>query len=113
MTRNPILPSGAQPAPDPSRQPPRTAPATGAPPVRPTNAQPPAVEPVRPASDKVSLSDAGRQLAAQAASGVRTGELQLSPDRLQEVSQRVSNGFYDRPEVVKETARRVAPDLGL
>jgi hypothetical protein len=113
VTRNPILPSGAQPAPDPSRLPPRTAPATGVPPVRPTNGQPAAVEPVRPAGDNVSLSDAARQLAAQAASGARSGEPQLSADRLKEIGQRVANGFYDRPDVVAETARRVAPDLGL
>jgi hypothetical protein len=71
------------------------------------------VEPVRPAGDKVSLSDAGRHLAAQAAAGASTGELQLSPARLREVAQRVASGFYDRPEVVQETARRVAPDLGV
>jgi hypothetical protein len=111
VTRNPIQPSGANPAPDPSRLPPRTAPATGAPPVRP-NAQPAGPAPVPPASDKISLSAAARQLAAQAASGPQSGELQLSPERLKEVSQRVANGFYDRPDVVKETARRVAPDLG-
>ena len=113
MTRNPILPSGAQPAPDPSRQPPRPAPATGAPPVRPNSAQPAAVEAVRPPSDNVSLSDAARHLAAQASAGVLSGELQLSPERLKEVSQRVASGYYDRPEVVQETARRVSPELGL
>lgn len=112
MTRNPILPSGAHPAPDPSRLPPRTAPATGASPVRPNSAQPAAIEAVRPSSDNVSLSDAARHLASQASAGARAGELQLSTDRLKEVSRRVASGFYDRPEVVKETARRVAPDLG-
>lgn len=36
----------------------------------------------------------------------------LPAQRIQEILKRVSDGFYDKPEVIEETARRVAEDIG-
>lgn len=107
MTQNPILPSGAQPAPDPMRLPPRAIRDTGAPSVRPTDppAAPPAAAPVP--QDSVSISDAARLLVRQVDGGLPEGEVQLSPERLHEVGKRVAEDHYDTPEVRRETARRI------
>jgi len=54
-----------------------------------------------PRSDRVELSNEGRALAAD------EGESELNAARLLEVQNRIDEGFYDRPEVVEETARRI------
>jgi hypothetical protein len=114
VTQNPILPSGAQPAPDPMRLPPRAVRDTGAPSVRPTD--PPAAHPAAAPvpTDSVSLSDGARLLVRRVEGGSPEGELQLSPERLHEVSKRVAEDGYDRPEVRREVARRIiALDVGI
>ena len=114
MTKNPILPSGAQPAPDPMRLPPRVVRDAGAPSVRPTD-PPAATPPAAPVpTDSVSFSDAARLPVRRAEGGSPEGEPQLSPERLQEVSKRVAEDHYDRPEVRREVARRIiALDVGI
>lgn len=55
-------------------------------------------------SDEVDLSDAGRALADQARA--EQGQ-ELTPERAEEIRQRVADGVYDSPEVIQETARQL------
>ncbi|MEX2570313.1 MAG: flagellar biosynthesis anti-sigma factor FlgM [Gemmatimonadota bacterium] len=54
--------------------------------------------------DKVQISDAGRALAAKAASGPR-GE--LSAERVEQVRERIISGAYNSLEVVDQVARKL------
>lgn len=54
-------------------------------------------------SDQVDLSDAGRALADR----VQSEDEVLTPERTEELRQRVADGVYDEPEVMEETARRI------
>ena len=55
-------------------------------------------------SDKVSISDAGRALAARDSGPVSAG---LDPARAERIRERVLNGAYDTLEVVDAVARRL------
>ena len=57
-------------------------------------------------SDRVQISDAGRALAAQAASDVPQSE-GLSPERVDQIRQRILKGAYNSTEVVDQVARRM------
>ena len=53
--------------------------------------------------DQVEISDQARELARQeGAEGVPAAQA-----RLAEIRDRLENGFYDRPEVLKEIAERI------
>lgn len=54
-------------------------------------------------SDKVSISDAGRALAAQASEG--KGE--LTPERISEIRERILSGAYNSLEIVEQVARKM------
>jgi len=71
---------------------------------------PPDVATPAPAQDSVELSDAARALAETAGPGAPAGA-SLTPERLRTVLDRVTQGFYDRPEIRDAIARQVAPDL--
>lgn len=67
----------------------------------------PAVSPAQ-RSDKVQISEAGRALAAQASAAPQeTGEASLSPERVQEIRNRILQGAYDSLDSVQEVARRM------
>ena len=55
-------------------------------------------------SDKVSISDAGRALAARDSGPVSAGR---DPARAERIRERVLNGAYDTLEVVDAVARRL------
>jgi anti-sigma28 factor (negative regulator of flagellin synthesis) len=57
-------------------------------------------------SDRVQISDAGRALAAQAANGATESE-GLSPERVDQIRQRILQGAYNSTEVVDQVARRM------
>jgi hypothetical protein len=59
--------------------------------------------------DDVRISDQARELQTAGAPAASTPE--LSPARMREVLQRLSDGHYDRPEVQREVLRRLARDL--
>jgi hypothetical protein len=90
-------------------------PQTGPNRLRPTPPAPPAKpagETARPAPapDQVELSEAARQLAERL--GVEPGALAaLPPERLKHILERVAQGYYDRPEVRDQVARRLLGDL--
>jgi hypothetical protein len=62
-------------------------------------------------ADSVEVSSEARALAE--ASGVRPTRSSLPPERLEQIGERLATGFYDRPEVVAELARRLVshPDF--
>jgi hypothetical protein len=68
--------------------------------VRAVVATPPSVD----RSDKVSISDAGRALAARDSGPDGAG---LDPSRASQIRDRVLNGAYDTLEVVDAVARRL------
>lgn len=59
--------------------------------------------------DDVRISDQAREL--QTAGAPAQGSPELSPARMREVLQRLSDGHYDRPEVQLEVIRRLSRDL--
>lgn len=69
------------------------------------NKQKTTAQPAAPAgrSDKVSISDAGRALAAQASGG--KGE--LTPERISEIRERILSGAYNSLEIVEQVARKM------
>jgi hypothetical protein len=66
--------------------------------------------PVQP-EDSVQISSTAETL-HQASSDFQTSDADLSPERLKQVLNRISNGFYQRPEVRAEVARKLANSLG-
>ncbi len=64
-------------------------------------------------SDRVEISDAAKLLAGgvtgTSSKGSVTGT--LSAERIAQITERISEGYYDRPEVRDTIARRVIPDL--
>ena len=66
--------------------------------------------PVRP-EDSVQISSTAETL-HQASSDFQSSDADLSPERLQQVLNRISNGFYQRPEVRAEVARKIAQAFG-
>jgi len=62
------------------------------------------------ASDKVELSSAAQELGEIAAAN-RPESNTLSPERMKEILGRIADGFYDKPEVIDEVAKRVDGDL--
>lgn len=63
-----------------------------------------------PRRDDVRISDTARSLQAQAGpEAVPQGE--LSAERMQAITQRIQQGHYDRPEVIDEVLRQLAPHL--
>ena len=63
-----------------------------------------------PAADRVELSSVAQEL-RQLAAADRPETNTLSPDRMKEILQRITDGFYDRPEVIDEVARRLEGEL--
>jgi len=61
-------------------------------------------------ADKVEFSAAAQEL-HELTGAERIDANTLPAERLHEILKRVSDGFYDRPEVIEETARRVAEDI--
>jgi hypothetical protein len=59
-------------------------------------------------ADSLDLSEAARNLARE----IRGREVHvgLPPERLREIVRRLASGFYDRPEIIEEVARRLARD---
>lgn len=107
MAINPTSPSGPRPkdaaAADPSRSPrpkdrvpARDQPARGA--ERPEHA----------AADRADVSVAARALATGSGEGVPSSD--LAPERARAIGVRLAAGFYERPEVLDEVARRLAAD---
>lgn len=70
-----------------------------------SNGTPP-VPPVQ-RSDRVQISEAGRELAAQAKTATDPAAEPLSPERVEEVRQRILGGAYNSAGVVEEVARRM------
>jgi hypothetical protein len=64
-----------------------------------------------PAGDSVELSSASRGMAERTAGGREIPQGHLPGDRMQAILRRLADGFYDRPEVRDELARRMGPDL--
>jgi hypothetical protein len=62
-----------------------------------------------PRSDQVQISNAGRALASQAATGAgQTSDVQgLSPERVSEIRDKILQGAYNSVEVVDQVARRM------
>jgi hypothetical protein len=62
-----------------------------------------------PRGDQVQISNAGRALASQAASGAgQTADVQgLSAERVSEIRDRILQGAYNSVEVVDQVARRM------
>ena len=67
---------------------------------------PPPVSPVQ-RNDRVQISDAGRALAAQQSGDAAPARAELTPERIQEIRQRILGGAYNSVEVVEEVARRM------
>ena len=61
-------------------------------------------------TDKVEFSSTAQQL-NEIVGAEKIEANTLPPERLKEIAKRVEEGFYDRPEIVEETARRVADDV--
>ena len=61
--------------------------------------------------DSVQVSSEARALAQ--ASEVRPPKSSLPPERLQQIGERLATGFYDRPEVIDDLAKRLVshPDF--
>lgn len=57
----------------------------------------------RDRSDRVGLSAEGLALAAQA----RDADTDLSPERIADIKSKIADGFYEKPEVAGDVARRV------
>ena len=57
----------------------------------------------RPAGDQVEISDAARALAEKGGPEA----LPFTEARASEVKERLESGFYERPEVIEETAKRL------
>ena len=55
--------------------------------------------------DSVQVSSEARALADP--SGARPPRGTLPPERLQQIGERLATGFYDRPEVIDELAKRL------
>jgi hypothetical protein len=62
------------------------------------------------ADDTVELSATAMELRELTAANSAESN-SLSPERLQQVSRRIHDGFYDQEEVVDQVARRVKRDL--
>ncbi len=67
--------------------------------------------PLLPAGDSVELSSASLGMVEHTASGHEIPKGELPAERMHAVLRRLAEGFYDRPEVRDELARRVGPDL--
>lgn len=71
------------------------------------------------AGDRVEISEAGR--AAQTHNADRAREIEIgrsalhelapSPERLDEIRERVQEGYYNEPSTIKDVAERLANDL--
>jgi negative regulator of flagellin synthesis FlgM len=70
-----------------------------------------AAQPTTPVArpDSVQISDAGRALAAQAASATQASSVrgELSAERISEIRQKILDGAYNSLDVVDEVARRM------
>lgn len=69
---------------------------------------PPSAAPQEIRRDDVHISEHARELQQ---AGATQGSPELSPSRMREVLQRVSDGHYDQPDVQREVLRRLARDL--
>lgn len=67
-----------------------------------------AERPEHAAADRADVSGAARALAT--GSGERVPSSDLAPERVQAIGERLAAGFYERPEVLGEVARRLAAD---
>jgi hypothetical protein len=63
--------------------------------------------------DEVSISAAGRDLAAAGGldRGQKAGGETKRPDRMERAERRKDSGYYDRPDVKREIARRIADEI--
>lgn len=64
-----------------------------------------------PPGDSVELSSASLGMAQQTETAREIPQGELPAERVQTILRRLADGFYDRPEVRDELARRVHPDL--
>ena len=71
---------------------------------KPAAAQPPAAV---DRSDRVQISDAGRALAAQVTTPVKSADEALTPEHVAEIRHRVLSGAYNSLDVVDQVARRM------
>ncbi|HEX6924996.1 MAG TPA: flagellar biosynthesis anti-sigma factor FlgM [Longimicrobiaceae bacterium] len=70
----------------------------------------PSAQPVAPASrggDRVEISEAGRALAARQADNLDARVSELTPERVEEIRQRILEGAYNSIQVVDTVARRM------
>ncbi len=68
----------------------------------------PETEAAAAAAAQVQVSTDAKALASQ--SGTRPSSGALAAERLKEIGTRVAEGYYDRPEVVDQVARKVLQD---
>jgi hypothetical protein len=61
-------------------------------------------------ADRAELSDAARELTQRPGPGP-AAIISLPAARMRQVLQRLSQGYYERPEVRDEVLRRMSPDL--
>lgn len=107
MAINPTPPKGPRPndaaAADPSRSPrlKDQAPARDQSARRAERAEP-------GGADRADVSVAARVLATGSGDGVPISD--LAPERAQAIGERLATGYYERPEVLDEVARRLAAD---
>lgn len=68
-----------------------------------------APSPSSPGGDRIELSEGIREL--QQSGLERAAGSSLSPGRIRDILQKLSNGFYERPEVREDVLRRLRADL--
>ena len=110
MAINPTSPNGPRGPLDPAELERSKARATsGASPAPATSRE--SVDPNETNHDSVQVSPEALDLAQQ--SGTRPTKSSLPPERLQQIGERLASGFYDRPEVINDLAKRLAdhPDF--
>lgn len=79
--------------------------------------RPPAEKPMKgdkpaPGGDEVRISEAARNMAANGADGTDKPKSETAKsDKTVRVEKRQESGFYDRPEIKKEIARRIIDEI--
>lgn len=105
MNLNPTIPDPAQ---RPGAQ--RLRRSSHEPPARPSADTPPPLE--RDPKDAIEISPAAREIQGTMAHP-DSSEIDLPPERLREILDRIRQGFYEQPEVRDALLRRLAQDLGV
>jgi hypothetical protein len=105
MSINPTSPNGPnRPLDAAEAERSRARPAQSASPAPATSKE--AVDPKDGSADSVQVSSEALDLAKT--TGARPAKSSLPPERMQQIGHRLATGFYDRPDVVDELAKRLA-----